>query len=75
MIVLRMLWRMLFCQRVPVVGERWVFDCGDDPFITTTVTVLEVKEKWVRYKFTIIESSLPLRKFVAMYVPENTETA
>jgi hypothetical protein len=68
MSLLRALWRRFFFTRVPVVGERWILD-DENPFIRPVVTVLEVRGTWVQYTFGTFSSSLPISRFVAVYVP------
>ena len=71
---MKILWRWLFCRRVPVVGERWILDDAD-PFGRPVVTILDVSDGWVRYTFGLVNSTLPLRRFRAIYVPKEQRAA
>lgn len=70
--MIRTLWRMLFAKTVPTAGQRWRLK-NKDPFEPVIVTVLEVKQGWVKYAFASAMATawtLPMREFLYNYRPE-----
>lgn len=56
---------------IPAAGEQWALHIDGDPFPSRygPVTILEVKEGWVRYSFrsVFLDERKPLESFLNIY--------
>lgn len=55
-------------KAAPIVGTKWFLRNGGNPFTRYVVTIVEVKQGWVQYKFEFgTLSELKIRVFRSFY--------